>query len=151
VAACLALAILVGGVFAGVLWRHTTVSKPPKSDAAAEFARVHERFKGKMPLVVVRNPGPIMPDIHVNRPPESAPRQRVTHIQAIVWDSRGGTFVRSSAPVWWMHLKGNALIAWLGVPLGDLDLRVADVERFGPGIITDFSPPGGGRMLVWVE
>jgi hypothetical protein len=37
------------------------------------------------------------------------------------------------------------------VPLGDLSLTVADVERYGPGIIVDFQPPGGGHMLVWTE
>jgi hypothetical protein len=145
------LTLVAGGIFGGVLWRHTAVSRPPKEDVAAEFARVHERFKGKAPLVVVVDPGPIMMDIRVNRAPASAPRQSVNHFHAILWDTRGGTVVRSSAPVWWMHLSGNSIVAWLGVPMGDLDLTVEDVERFGPGIITDFTPPGGGRLLVWVE
>jgi hypothetical protein len=151
VAIGVALAMTIGAAFGGVLWRHTTITNPPKTDAAAEFARVHARFSGKPPLVIVKEPGPIMVDIRVNRPPATAPRQRVGHVHTIVWDSRGGTFVRSSAPVWWMHLSGNSILAWLGVPLGDLDLTVDDIERFGPGIITDFTPPGGGRMIVWVE
>jgi hypothetical protein len=147
----LLMALAVGAAFGGVLWRHTQVSTPAKAEAAAEFARVHERFKGREPLIVVRDPGPIMIDVRVNRPPASAPRRQVSHFHVIAWDSRGGTFVRSSAPVWWMRLKGTDVLNWLGVPLGDLNLTVADVERFGPGIITDFTPPGGGRMLVWVE
>jgi hypothetical protein len=66
----IALTVAIGALFGGVVLRQTTVSKPAAADAAAEFARVHERFKGR---------------VH------------------------------------------------------------------GPGIITDFTPPGGGRMLVWVE
>jgi hypothetical protein len=143
--------LVVGAIFGGVLLQQTTVTRPDKADAEAEFTRIHERFKGKAPLVVVKDPGPIMVDIRVNRAPASAPRQPVSTFHVIAWDSRGGTFVRSRAPVWWMHFKGNDLLDWLGVPLGDLNLTVADVERFGPGIITDFTPPGGGRMLVWVE
>jgi hypothetical protein len=147
----IALAVAIGAVFGGVVLRQTTVSKPAAADAAAEFARIHDRYKGRAPLIVVKDPGPIMVDVRVNRAPASAPRQHVSRFHVMVWDTRGGTFVRSSAPVWWMHFSGNALLARLGVPLGDLDLTVEDIERYGPGIITDFTPPGGGRMLVWVE
>lgn len=145
------VATIIGAGVGVVLWRHTTISKPMAAEVTAEFAHLHERFKGKTPLIEVRNPGPVMLDVRVNRPPASAPRQRVEHFHVIVWDSRGGTYVRSSVPVWWMHFSGNAVLARLGVPMGDLSLTVADVERYGPGIVTDFTPPGGGRMLVWVE
>jgi hypothetical protein len=151
VIAGLAVAIAIGTGVSIVMWRHTSITKPAAADAEASFTAVRERFKGRQPLVEVKEPGPVMVDVRVNRPPATAPRQPVKHFQVIVWDSRGGTFIRSSAPVWWMNFSGNNLLARLGVPLGDFTLTVADVERYGPGIVIDFMPPGGGHMLVWVE
>ena len=134
-----------------VVWRHTAITKPAAPDAQAAFASIRERYKGRAALVEIKSMGPLMIDARINRLPESAPRHQVRHFHVIVWDSRGGSFVRSSAPVWWMHFSGNNLLTQLGVPLGDLSLTVADVERYGPGIIVDFQPPGGGHMLVWTE
>jgi hypothetical protein len=141
----------VGASVGLVVWRHTALTKPAAADAQASFTSIRERYKGRPPLVEIKNLGTLTIDVRVNRLPESAPRHQVRHFHVIVWDSRGGSFVRSSAPVWWMHFKGTSLLSQLGVPLGDLSLTVADVERYGPGIIVDFQPPGGGHMLVWTE
>jgi hypothetical protein len=140
------------GVGVGVvLWRHTAIFTPAEADAQASFASIRERFKGRPPLIEIKNSGVPMMDFRINRLPAAAPRQHVRHFQAIVWDSKGGRMVRSSVPVWWMRFSGNNLLARLGVPLGDFALTVEDIERYGPGIIIDFQPPGGGHMLVWVE
>ena len=143
--------IAIGTGLGLVMWRHTALTKPAAPDAQAAFTSIRERFKGRAPLVEIKSMGPLMIDARVNRLPASAPRQQVRHFHVIVWDSRGGSFVRSSAPIWWMHFKGTSLLSQLGVPLGDLALTVADVERYGSGIIVDFQPPGGGHMLVWTE
>ena len=143
--------VAIGASVGLVVWRHTALTKPAAPDAQAAFTSIRERYKGRPPLVEIKSIGPLMVDARINRVPESAPRQPVRHFHVIVWDSRGGSFVRSSAPIWWMHFKGTSLLSQLGVPLGDLSLTVADVERYGPGIIVDFQPPGGGHMLVWTE
>ena len=143
--------IAIGAGVGLVVWRHTALTKPAAAEAQAAFTSLRERYKGRAPLVEIKNMGPLMIDARINRLPESAPRHRVRHFHVIVWDSRGGSFVRSSAPVWWMHFNGDSLLSQLGVPIGGLSLTVADVERYGPGIIVDFQPPGGGHMLVWTE
>jgi hypothetical protein len=143
--------LAIGAAVGMVVWQHTAITKPAAPEAEAAFASIRDRYKGRPPLVEIKNTGPLMIDARVNRLPESAPRHPVRHFHVIVWDSRGGSFVRSSVPVWWMHFSGNSLLTRLGVPLGDLSLTVADVERYGPGIIVDFQPPGGGHMLVWTE
>lgn len=151
-AVIVAVVLLAIGASVGlVVWRHTAITKPAAPDAQAAFTSIREHYKGRPPLVELKSMGPLMIDARINRLPESAPRHPVRHFHVIVWDSRGGSFVRSSAPIWWMHFSGNSLLTWLGVPLGDLSLTVGDVERYGPGIIVDFQPPGGGHMLVWTE
>jgi flagellar motor switch/type III secretory pathway protein FliN len=50
-----------------------------------------------------------------------------------------------------MTFSVENLLANVGVRLGGLSLTVADVERYGPGVVLDFTPPPGGRVLVWVE
>ncbi len=145
------VAFAVGASVGLVMWRHTALTKPAAAEAQAAFTSLRDRYKGRAPLVEIKSMGPLMIDARINRLPASAPRQPVRHFHVIVWDSRGGSFVRSSVPVWWMHFSGNNLLSQLGVPLGNLSLTVADVERYGAGIIVDFQPPGGGHMLVWTE
>ena len=148
---CAVVLFAVGTGVGLVVWRHTALTKPAAADAQAVFASLRERYKGRAALVEIKNIGPLMIDARVNRLPATAPRRQVRHFHVIVWDSRGGSFVRSSVPIWWMYFSGNSLLSQLGVPLGDLSLTVADVERYGSGIIVDFQPPGGGHMLVWTE
>lgn len=50
-----------------------------------------------------------------------------------------------------MNFSADDLLARFGVPVGGLSLTVADVERYGPGVMLDFTPPAGGRVLVWVQ
>ena len=146
-----ALALVIGGGAAVVVWRHTTVTQAPAQEADKAFDRVRAQFPQRPPLVEIVDPGPIMTDIRVHRPPESAPRQAVQFFQVLVFDGRTNKLVRSRAPVWWMRFSAENLLAQLGVHLGGLALTVADVERHGPGVVLDFAPPGGGRVLVWVE
>ena len=92
-----------------------------------------------------------MTDFRIHKAPANSPRQPVKHFQVLVYDGKNKRLVRSSAPIWWMRFNGNALLARLGLPMGDLVITEEDIERYGSGIIADFSPPGGGRILVWTE
>jgi len=147
----LALALIIGGGAAMVVWRQTTITQTQASDANKEFERVRAQFGARPPLVEIRDPGPIMMDVRVHRPAESAPRQSVQFFNVLVFDGRTKKLVRSRAPVWWMNFSAESLLARLGVPLGNLALTVADVERYGPGVVLDFVPPAGGRVLAWVQ
>ncbi len=74
--------------------------------------------------------GPLMIDARINRLPESAPRQPVRHFHVIVRDSRGGSFVRSSVPVWWMHFSGNNLLSHLAVGRHALSAKYGEAPRW---------------------
>jgi len=144
-------AVLIGGGFAVTVWRHTTITTVERAEAAKEFDQLHARFPLRKPLIEIVDPGPIMTDIRIHRAPASAPRQPVKHFQVLMYDGRNKRLVRSSAPIWWMRLSGEGLAKRIGLPVGDLTITEEDVERYGPGIIADFSPPGGGRILVWTQ
>lgn len=145
------VSVVIGSAFAIAIWRHTSVTSVERPDAEKQFEQMRARFPGRKPLVEIRDPGPIMTDIRVHRAPATAPRQPVKYFQVLLYDGKNKRLIRSSAPVWWMRFSGNALLARLGLPMGDLALTEEDIERYGPGIIADFSPPGGGRILVWTE
>jgi hypothetical protein len=147
----LALARIVGGGAAVMVWRQTTITQAQAPDANREFESVRAPFVARPPLVEIVDPGPIMVDVRVHRAAESAPRQAVQFFNVIAFDGHTKKLVRTRAPVWWMNFSAESLLARFGVPLGNLALTVADVERYGPGVVLDFSPPGGGRVLVWVQ
>ena len=145
------LSVLVGGGFAVTVWRHTTITTVERPAADKEFEQLHARFPLRKPLVEIIDPGPIMTDIRIHRAPPNAPRQAVKHFQVLMYDGKNKRLVRTSAPIWWMRLSGEGLAKRIGLPVGDLTITEEDVERYGPGIIADFSPPGGGRILVWTQ
>ncbi len=146
-----AASLVIGGGAALVIWRHTTVTPAEADEATREFERVRAQFPARPPLVEIVDPGPIMTDIRVHQPAESSPRQKVQFFNVLARDARANTLVRSRAPVWWMNVSAESLLERFGVRLGNLSLTVADVERYGPGVVLDFTPPGGGRLLVWVQ
>ena len=144
---CLAL----GGGIAVMIYRQTTFSSSERADADREFERVKALFPPRPPLVEVREPGPIMADVQIHRAPASAPLQAIQEFQVLAYDSRKKRLVRSHVPTWLMRFSSGNIAAHLGLPVGDFTVTLEDVERYGRGIIIDFSPPGGGRVLVWTE
>jgi len=149
VGGCLLALMIVGGIAGVIVWRNTTITISTDKDATAEFERVIARYPPRPPLVEIGNPSEMT--VRVNRPPDSAPRRPVRTLQVLAWTGREEKLVRTSAPVWLMRLSLQNLASELGIPMGPLQLSVEDVERYGPGIVLDFKPPGGGRMLVWVQ
>lgn len=89
--------------------------------------------------------------IRVNRPPVSAERRHVEAFYVLAWTGADQKLVRTSAPIWLMRLSLQNMASTLGLGGGPWNLTVADVERYGPGLILDFNQPGGGRVLVWVQ
>lgn len=149
VAAGVVLAGVLAAVAGLIVWRNTTVTRSAEPEAMQELQRVRDRFPGRRPLVEIEDP--LVLEVSVNRPPASAARQRVEAFHVLAWTGRDQKLVRTSAPVWMMRFSLENMAAQIGLPAGPLNLTVEDVERYGPGIVLDFSPPGGGRVLVWVE
>jgi len=142
--------LLVVGALAGVIvLRNTRTVASGEPEAVIEFERIHAGFPARPPLVEILDPR--RGAIRINRPPASAARRHVEAFHVLAWAAADRKLVRTSAPIWLMRLSLQNMMSTLGLGLGPWNLTVADVERYGPGIVLDFNPPGGGRVLVWVQ
>lgn len=54
-------------------------------------------------------------------------------------------------PLWLMRFSTLNITSQLGIAPEKLRLTVGDVQRYGPGIIADYSAEGSFRVLVWVD
>lgn len=150
VAIGVALSVLVGGSLAVMIYRQTTFTTSERADADREFDRARAQLPSRPPLVEVLSPGP-MPNVRIHRAPDSAPRQNVEEFQVLAYDARNKRLVRSRVPTWFMRFSSGDIASHLGLPVQNFAITLEDVERYGKGIIVDFSPPGGGRLLVWTQ
>ena len=150
-AICIGVSMLFGGGVAIMIYRQTTFSKSERAAADIEFDRIKAQFPSRVSLVEVLKADAAMPEVRINRAPSSAPRQNITQFQVLAYDSKKKELVRSRVPEWLLRFSTGNIAAQLGLPVGNFAITVEDVERYGRGIIVDFSPPGGGRILVWTE
>jgi hypothetical protein len=119
-----------------------------EAEAVKAIDAVKARFGTRPPLVEIVDPA--RADIRVNRPVESS-AVRVDTIHVINWKREDGELVRTQVPLWLMRFSTLNLASQLGLAPASLRLTVADIQRYGPGIVIDFGSPGTFRMLVWVE
>ena len=119
-----------------------------EAEAVQAIDAVKARFGTRPPLVEIVDPR--RADIRVNRPVEASPA-RVDTIHIINWKREDGELVRTQVPLWLMRFSTLNLASQLGIAPANLRLTVADIQRYGPGIVVDFGSPGAFRMLVWVE
>ena len=150
-AICIGLSMLFGGGVAIMIYRQTTFTKSESADADREFERVKAQFPARPPLVEVLKPSAVMPEFRINRAPETSPRQSIQELQVLVYDVRKKELVRTRAPAWLLRFSSGNIAAHLGLPVQNFTITLEDVERYGRGIIIDYSPPAGGRVLVWSE
>ena len=150
-AACIGVSMLVGGGVAVMIYRHTTFTKSERVDAEREFERAKAQFPPRTPLVEVIKADGSIPQVRINRAPETSPRQSIDQFQVLVYDAKKQQLVRSHIPAWLMRFSSGNIAAHLGLPVQNFTITLEDVERYGRGIVIDFSPPAGGRILVWTE
>jgi hypothetical protein len=141
--------LIVAGLATFIVLRNVETVASAEREAVVEFERVRARFPPRPPLVEIV--GPRRGAIRINRPAASAERRHVEAFHVLAWAPADRKLVRTSAPIWLMRLSLQNLASTLGLGGGPWNLTVADVERYGPGLILDFNPPGGGRVLVWVQ
>ncbi len=141
--------LVVTALAAVIVLRNTEAVASAEPEAIIEFQRVRAQFPPRPPLVEIVDPR--RGAIRVNRPSASVERRHVGAFHVLVWVAADQRLVRTTAPVWLMRLSLQDMASTLGLGGGPWNLTVADVERYGPGLVLDFSPPGGDRVLVWVQ
>jgi hypothetical protein len=141
--------LIVAGLAAVIVLRNAETVPAAEREANIEFARIRAQFPPRPPLVEIVDPR--QGAIRVNRPPASAERRPVRVFNVLAWEAADQKLLRTRAPIWLMRLSLLKLGLTPGLSGGPWNLTVADVERYGPGLVLDFDRPGGGRVLVWVQ
>ena len=119
-----------------------------EAEAVKAIDAVKARFGTRPPLVEIADPR--RADIRINRPTDPSPT-RVDTVHIMNWKSETGELSRTKAPLWLMRFSSVNILSRLGLTPAQFRLTVADIERYGPGIIADYAAPGTTRVLVWVE
>ncbi|HET7696091.1 MAG TPA: hypothetical protein VFK57_10315 [Vicinamibacterales bacterium] len=143
----LALAAL-GATGAYFVLRHMETRSGSEAQAIEAIDAVKARFGPRPPLVEITDPR--RADIRINRPVEAS-TVPVNTIHVINWKSENGELVRTDVPLWLMRFSTVNIISQLGIAPAGFRLTVADVQRYGPGIVVDYASQGAFRLLIWVD
>ena len=128
---------------------HTTVERDVAStEAAAAFDRAKRHFADVRPVVEFdenRKPHYVEGISSRNNP------GTVTTVHVLAWDPAEHALATVVLPMWLLRLKSGPIE--FGTYVGGLDdhgvrLEVADLERYGPGVLFDFTAASGERVLL---
>ena len=143
-----AIAVLVVGGGAYIIYTHTAAQFVDTAGADAQFGAARARFAGQEPLIELR--GVDTPVLHRH---ESAPRREVVALHVLSYDTRTRKLVHADIPGWLLRVvsaHGSIRLANLEMFDDDRDrITLEDLERHGPGLIVDAQ--GRSRVLVWTE
>ena len=147
--AVLAIVLLaLAGTGTYFVLRHMDKRVSREAEAVQAIDAVKTRFGSRPPLVEIVDPRNV--DIRINRAGEPT-AARVDTIHIINWRSDTGELVNADVPLWLMRFSTLNIASQLGIAPAKFKLTVADIERYGPGIIVDYNSQGAFRMLAWVE
>ena len=134
------------GTGAFIILRNLRITRPAANTLDARFDDVRHRFPARPPLIQIDDP--LHGRVHVNHPPDSAPLQRLDRFEILAWQAEDEKLVQTRAPIWMMRFSMLNLLSEFGLAPGSLRLTVDDVQRYGPGVVIDFTSPKGDRVLV---
>ena len=143
----LALAAL-GGTAAYYVLRNLEERPAGEAEAVKAIDAVKARFPPRPPLIEIADPG--RADVRINRAADASP-VRVDTLHVINWKRETRELSRVTMPLWLMRFSTINLASHLNISPARFRLTVADVERYGPGVIVDYGSPGTSRIFVWVE
>lgn len=140
--------IALGATSAYFVFRSMEKRTSGEAEAIQAIAAVRERFGPRPPLIEIADPQ--RGDIRINRPADAS-AVPVDTVHVMSWNRETREFVRTEIPLWLMRFSSVNILSQLGVAPARFRLTVSDVQRYGPGVVVDYSPPGASRVLVWVD
>ena len=142
-----ALAAL-GGTAAFFVLRHMDTRAASEAEAIKTIEAAKARFGSRPPLLEFVDPR--RADVRINRPVDAS-SAGVDTIHVISWKSETGELSSTELPLWLMRFSSVNIASQLGLAPARFRLTVADVERYGPGVIVDYGARGASHTLVWVD
>ena len=149
VAALVICLIALAGTGAFIVFRNLSVTRPTSSDAAVQIDALRRRFPARAPLIDIDDAA--RGRVHVNHPPLSAPLKHLEEFEILAWQADEGKLVHTRAPIWMMRFSTLNVLSEFGLAPASVRLTVDDVERYGPGVVLDFTSPKGDHALVVVR
>jgi hypothetical protein len=150
--AILIVFIGIGAIIGVTAWfqQNLQVDTRTAGDAEQEFAAVRREFAGRLPLLEMRDGRPQYTAEHDKAAAASAPLET---LHVLAWDPEHERLARFSVPFWLLRLKSQPFrFGAYASGLDDrVDLRPADIERYGSGIILDTETRSGERVLLWTQ
>jgi hypothetical protein len=140
------VALAVTGAY--FVFRHMETRSSGEAEAVQAIEAVKARFGTRPPLIEIADPR--RADIRINRSTDPAPA-RVNTIHIMNWKKETGELSRTEVPLWLMRFSSVNILSQLGLAPPQFRLTVADIERYGPGIVVDYATQGTIRVLVWVD
>jgi len=145
IAVALAVLAATGAYF---VLRSMETRASAEAEAIREIDAVKARFGPRPPLVEIVDPRTA--DIRINRPVEPSP-SRVDTVHLMNWKAETGELTRAEVPLWLMRFSSLNIASRLGIAPARFRLTVADIQRYGPGIVVDYSSQKEFRVLIWVD
>ena len=150
--AVFAVFVAICAVVVGVVWfrDHLSIEEASDTGAEAAFEAVRQQYTARAPLLEMHGTSPP----RSNPPPPDAPRIALSTLHVLAWDAGDARLARFEIPFWFLRLKeGPIRFGNYASGLDELKitLTVAEMERYGPGILMDISRTGRDRALLWAD
>lgn len=129
---------------------HIDISDATAQNAEAEFEKVRRRFSGKPALVVMKEGESV---VKSNAAPAGGKASLQT-LHVLAWDPDEDKLVNVSVPWWLVRMKSGPIrFSTYATGWDDerVSLRPEDIERYGAGIVLEFTGRDGERALLWTE
>ncbi|MGD9905118.1 MAG: hypothetical protein AB7U83_16760 [Vicinamibacterales bacterium] len=149
--AVLLVFVAIGAIAVSVAYvsEHTTVERDiDETRAAAVFAEMTGRFRDARPVIAFdadRKPRYVEGIAGRDNP------GTVTTVHVLAWDPDDRALASVALPMWLLRLKSGPIEFGTyvsGLNTHGVQLDVADLERYGPGVLFDYQAPSGERVLL---
>jgi hypothetical protein len=153
--AIVAVFLGIGAIIAVTAWvsQNVVVNSSSARDVDDEFEKVRQRFKGRLPLLEMKDGAPH----YVAARAEAAPtqqQQQLSTLHILAWDADDEKLAKVSVPWWVLRLKSGPIrfsSYASGFDDGGVRLTTEDIEKHGPGIIMEVTGRHRERVLLWTE
>ena len=142
------LFVALAGVGGYYFLRHLETGEGTEAEALKKITAIRAGFPERPPLVEIVNPQ--AGDIRINKltHPE---RREATTLHVFTWKAEDGERLETDVPLWLMRFSSVNVLSRLGLAPSRYRLVIADIERYGPGIVADYRRPGHSHVLIWTE
>ena len=158
-----ALVIVVLGGLSIAVWWASSLYQSEQADqtrADAAFAEIRARFPGIEPALQIRDRRLVI----ARQPDTATSPTSPAAVHLLVWQPRERMLSRVTVPLWMSKIATEPLpleaLAGVGEQgLGsileaqrrgsELNLRISDLEGYGPTLLLDGNTPDGKQVLMW--